>query len=61
LRTAVLTIALLFIAMLTALTINDLIHYGVTPLDVLAWFVLALFAIGIIGALRQPPQEPPED
>jgi hypothetical protein len=56
-RTAILIVALAFIAMLAALTVNDVIHYGVTPLDVLAGMVLTLFAIGIIGALREPPND----
>jgi hypothetical protein len=57
LRRVVLILALAFIAMLAALTVNDVIHYGLTPLDVLAGMVLALFAFGIIGALREPPQD----
>jgi hypothetical protein len=57
LRKFVLTLALLFIAMLTALTVEDVIHYGLSPLDVLAAMVLVLFAFGILGALRQPPSE----
>jgi hypothetical protein len=57
LRKFVLTLALLFIAMLTALTVEDVIHYGLSPLDVLSAMVLALFAFGILGALRHPPSE----
>lgn len=56
-RTAVLIVALLFIAMLAALTVLDVIHYGVSPLDVVAVLILVLFATGIIGALRTPPPE----
>jgi hypothetical protein len=56
-RTAVLIIALLFMAMLAALTVLDVIHYGVTPLDVVSVLILALFLTGIVGALRSPPQE----
>jgi hypothetical protein len=56
-RTAVLIIALLFMAMLAALTVLDVIHYGVTPLDVVSVLILALFLTGIVGALRNPPQE----
>jgi hypothetical protein len=57
LRRTVLVLALMFIAILAALTILDLIHYGLSPLDVLAAMILALFATGIIGALREPPKE----
>lgn len=56
-RTVVLTIALLFIAMLTALTVLDIVHYGVTALDVVAILILVLFTTGIVGALRSPPRE----
>ena len=56
-RGIVLTVALLFIAMLAALTIADFVRNGVTPLGVVAVLVLALFMIGIVGALRQPPNE----
>jgi len=56
-RKLVLTVALLFIAMLAALTVSDVVHYGVTPLDVLSVLILILFLTGIIGALRNPPQQ----
>jgi hypothetical protein len=56
-RTAVLTVALLFIAALGALTAIDIARYGVTALSVLAIMVLVLFMIGIVGALREPPHE----
>jgi hypothetical protein len=57
-RTAILIVAILFIAMLAALTVVDVIHYGVSLLDVVAVLILVLFATGIVGALRHPP--PPE-
>jgi uncharacterized membrane protein len=56
-RRLVLTVALLFIAMLAALTVSDVVHYGVTALDVLSVLILILFLTGIIGALRNPPKE----
>jgi hypothetical protein len=56
-RRVVLTIALLFIAMLGALTVADFVRNGVTPLGIVAVLVLALFMIGIVGALRGPPSE----
>ena len=56
-RGAVLAIAVMFIAALAALTVLDMVHYGVSALDVLATLVLVLFMTGIVGALRQPPNE----
>ena len=56
-RSAVLTIALLFIAMLAALTVLDIVHYGVTALDVIAILILVLFCTGIVGALRHRPPD----
>jgi hypothetical protein len=57
LRIDVITIALAFIAGLGALTVIDMVRYGVSALDVLAILVLVLFMTGIVGALRQPPSE----
>ncbi len=56
-RAAVLTIALLFIAGLGALTVLDIVNYGLTALDVIACLIVFLFATGIVGALRRPPRE----
>jgi hypothetical protein len=57
LRVAVLTIALVFIGGLAALTIADFLKYGVTGLGVLSALILVLFAVGIVGALRHPPDD----
>jgi hypothetical protein len=57
LRVTVLTIAVLFIALLAFLTIRDFVRTGVTPLGVVSVLILLLFTIGIVGALRQPPDE----
>ena len=54
-RTAILLVALVFIAGLATLTALDVARYGVTALDVLAILILVLFCTGIIGALRNPP------
>jgi hypothetical protein len=56
-RSFVLAIALLFMALLASLTADDIVRNGVTPLAVVAILILILFAIGIVGALRQPPSE----
>lgn len=53
----VLTVALVFIAGLGVLTVIDFSRYGVTAIGVLAVLVLALFMIGIVGALREPPKQ----
>ncbi len=54
-RSVVLVIALLFMAMLGTLTALDIARYGVSVLDVISILILLLFATGIIGALRTPP------
>ena len=56
-RGLVLTIALLFIALLGVLTALDLARYGVTVLGVVAILILVLFMIGVVGALREPPRQ----
>ena len=56
-RVAVLTIAVLFIVLLAALTVADIVHYGFTVLDLVAVVILVPFAVGIVGALRNPPRE----
>ncbi len=50
------TIALLFIALLAALTVLEFARYGVTAPGVLAVLILVLFMTGIVGALRHPPR-----
>jgi predicted membrane channel-forming protein YqfA (hemolysin III family) len=54
-RAAVLGAALLFIPLL-ALTVHAATSGGIDILTVLSVFVLALFALGIVGALLHPPQ-----
>jgi hypothetical protein len=56
-RGLVLAIALVFIALLAALTISDFANNGVNAVGILAVGILVLFTIGIVGALRHPPQE----
>jgi hypothetical protein len=56
-RLAVLSIALAFIALLTALTVYVFVHNGVSADGILAVLILILFAIGIVGALRHPPDQ----
>lgn len=56
-RAAVFAIALVFIVLLAYLTIVDFVHHGVTAIGVLAVMIVLLFSIGIIGALRHPPEQ----
>ena len=56
-RLVVLAITLVFIAALGVLTVLDFVRHGVTALGILALLIVALFSIGIVGALRHPPEE----
>jgi hypothetical protein len=56
-RTIVLGIALAFIALLAFLTLYVLIWTGPDVLVVVSLVILALFAIGVIGALATPPDD----
>lgn len=57
-RIVILIVALVFIGLLAALTVRDIVQYGVTPVSVLAVVVLALFCTGIVGALlHRPPHD----
>ena len=56
-RVTVLTLALLFIVLLAALTVADIANNGLTALDVVAVLILVLFSVGVLGALRTRPPE----
>jgi hypothetical protein len=56
-RVPVLIIALVFIALLGTLTVTDFVNNGVTVVGVIAIFILVLFTVGIVGALRHPPEQ----
>lgn len=56
-RTAILAAALLFIGLLSSLTVYVAITSGITILTFVALLVLGMFGSGIVGALRQPPPE----
>jgi hypothetical protein len=51
LRIALLVVTAVFTALIGALTVLDMIHHGVSWLDVLALLVTLLFATGILGSL----------
>jgi len=55
-RTAVLATALVFIAGFAFLTAVAAAEQGVTLATVLSIFILVLLAVGIVGALRNPPR-----
>jgi hypothetical protein len=54
---AILGSALAFIALLGGLTIAVAVEHGPDVLTVGSLLVLAMFAFGIVGALRHPPDE----
>jgi hypothetical protein len=56
-RLLVLWVALMFIAFFGFLTVSVVSSQGLTAAGVLAIIVLALFAFGIVGALRNPPKQ----
>lgn len=53
-RTVVLVLALAMIGLLAYGTLSDAASNGVSILTVLSVIVLAMFAFGIVGALREP-------
>jgi hypothetical protein len=54
-RTAVLAIVLAFTAALSALTAYVIALNGPDVLTAVSLLVLAMFAFGVVGALRHPP------
>jgi hypothetical protein len=55
-RRLVLAAALVFIAGFAYLTYRALVDQGVTLLGLVSVFILVLLAVGILGALRNPPR-----
>jgi len=56
-RSAILVAALAMIALLAGLLVADIAQFGIQALDILGLLVVALFAFGIVGALRHPPPD----
>lgn len=56
-RTVVLIVALVFIGLLGFLTVKDFVDHGVTLAGIAGLFIVVLFSIGIVGALRHPPEQ----
>ena len=55
-RLVVLCVALVFIAGFAFLTFRAMAEQGVTVAGLLSVFILVLLAVGIIGALLNPPK-----
>jgi hypothetical protein len=54
-RYVLLPVAVLFTAVIAVLTVLDMVHHGVSWIDILALLVVLLFATGLIGSLLTPP------
>ena len=54
-RNPILVAALAFIAVLGVLTVVVAVRNGIDILTLVSLLVLAMFAFGIVGALRHPP------
>lgn len=55
-RNAILGASLAFIAVFAFLTLRDFVVNGVTALGIVSVPVVAILAIGVIGAMGQPPR-----
>ena len=56
-RTVILGATLVFIGILASLTVAVVVLSGISVLTLVALLVLGLFAFGIVGALRTPPEQ----
>ena len=54
-RIAVLLVALIFIAGFAFLTVAAIVKQGFSAASVLSIIILVVLAVGIVGALRDPP------
>lgn len=55
-RLAILAIAMVFITVFAFLTIDTVSQQGFTLLGAVSIFVLVLLAVGVVGALFNPPR-----
>jgi hypothetical protein len=53
----ILAAALAFTVLLAVLTVTVVVQHGPDILTVVSLLVLGLFGFGILGALREPPQD----
>lgn len=58
-RLVVLGLALVFICGLGFLTFAAVVEQGFTLASLVSLVILLLLAVGIVGALRNPPRNPP--
>jgi len=56
-RLVIFAVSLLFIVGFAFLTFTAIVHQGFTLGSLVAILVLALLAVGIVGALRNPPRK----
>jgi hypothetical protein len=56
-RQPILVVALAFIGLFMVLTFDVAVREGPDVLTIVSLLVLAMFAFGVIGALRHPPDE----
>jgi hypothetical protein len=56
-RFVLLVVVVAFAVLIGVLTALDMIHHGVTWLDVLAILIVILFGTGIVGALLHQPRQ----
>ncbi len=56
-RRIVTAVAIVFIGFFAFLTVSTIIEHGLDLLTVISLGVLVLFAVGILGALAQDPDE----
>jgi hypothetical protein len=56
-RTAVLTAGILFCLLFLTLTLGVVADSGLDVLSVASFVVIGLLAIGLIGAIRNPPDD----
>ncbi len=54
-RVVLLVVTVLFLLALAFLTVYDVAHNGVTPLDVVSVMIIAFFGVAIVGALSTRP------
>lgn len=52
----ILAVALVFIAVLGALTVTTVVRTGPDILTLVSLVVLAMLGVGIVGAIRHPPE-----
>jgi hypothetical protein len=56
-RIVVLVLALVFVAAMTVLTVDDFATNGVTGLGVVSVVVVIVVGVGVLGALLSPPRQ----